>query len=40
MTGTCLVPSGDFTLEIDDLISISIDGIGTLINKVAQRNAP
>ena len=39
MTGTCLVPSGDFTLEIDDTVSISIDGIGTLINKVGQRNS-
>ncbi len=39
MTGTCLVPSGDFTLEVDDTVSISIDGIGTLINKVAQKNS-
>ncbi len=39
MTGTCLVPSGDFTLEIDDTVSISIDGIGTLINKVRQKNS-
>lgn len=39
MTGTCLVPSGDFSLEIDDTVSISIDGIGTLINKVGQRNS-
>lgn len=39
MTGTCLVPSGDFTLEIDDTVSISIDGIGTLINRVAKRNS-
>jgi 2-dehydro-3-deoxy-D-arabinonate dehydratase len=37
MTGTCLVPSGDFTLETNDVVSISIDGIGTLINTVAQR---
>lgn len=39
MTGTCLVPSGDFTLQVDDTVSISIDGIGTLLNKVAQRNS-
>lgn len=39
MTGTCLVPSGDFTLETEDIISISIDGIGTLTNKVAQKNS-
>jgi len=35
MTGTCLVPSGDFTLMVDDVVEISIDGIGTLINKIA-----
>ena len=39
MTGTCLVPSGDFTLHVDDTVSITIDGIGTLINKVGQRNS-
>ncbi len=38
MTGTCLVPTGDFTLHVGDVVSISIDGIGTLTNKVAQRN--
>jgi len=38
MTGTCLVPTGDFTLRENDLVSISIDGIGTLTNKVAQRS--
>jgi 2-dehydro-3-deoxy-D-arabinonate dehydratase len=35
MTGTCLVPPNDFTLAADDLVHISIDGIGTLRNKVA-----
>jgi len=35
MTGTCLVPSNDFTLAADDRVEISIDNIGTLINIVA-----
>jgi 2-dehydro-3-deoxy-D-arabinonate dehydratase len=35
MTGTCLVPPGEFTLEIDDEVEISIDKIGTLINTIA-----
>lgn len=35
MTGTCLVPPSDFTLAPDDLVHISIDGIGSLRNKVA-----
>lgn len=35
MTGTCLVPPNDFTLAADDLVHISIDGIGSLRNKVA-----
>ncbi len=35
MTGTCLVPPNDFTLEPGDVVEISIDGIGTLINPVA-----
>jgi 2-dehydro-3-deoxy-D-arabinonate dehydratase len=35
MTGTCLVPGNDFTLMQDDVITISIDGIGTLVNTVA-----
>ena len=35
MTGTCLVPPNDFTLAVDDLVQISIDGIGSLRNKVA-----
>ncbi|MFI5138293.1 MAG: fumarylacetoacetate hydrolase family protein [Sphingobacteriales bacterium] len=34
MTGTCLVPSPDFTLQEDDVVEISIDGIGTLINTI------
>lgn len=35
MTGTCLVPPNDFTLQPNDRIDISIDGIGTLMNTVA-----
>ena len=35
MTGTCLVPPNDFTLQPLDIVEISIDGIGTLINTVA-----
>jgi len=35
MTGTCLVPSSDFTLQVDDVIDITIDSIGTLTNTVA-----
>jgi 2-dehydro-3-deoxy-D-arabinonate dehydratase len=35
MTGTCLVPPNDFTLSVDDVVHISIDGIGSLRNKVA-----
>ncbi|MDF7819492.1 fumarylacetoacetate hydrolase family protein [Runella sp. MFBS21] len=34
MTGTGLVPSSDFTLELGDVIHISIDMIGELINTV------
>lgn len=34
MTGTCLVPGNDFTLQSKDAISISIEHIGTLINIV------
>jgi len=34
MTGTGIIPSSDFTLEIDDEVIISIDGIGSLVNKV------
>lgn len=34
MTGTCLVPDNDFTLNENDVVNISIDGIGTLSNTV------
>jgi 2-dehydro-3-deoxy-D-arabinonate dehydratase len=35
MTGTCLVPPNDFTLQEEDVVTISIDHIGTLINTVS-----
>jgi 2-dehydro-3-deoxy-D-arabinonate dehydratase len=34
LTGTGIVPPADFTLQAGDMIHISIDGIGTLSNKV------
>jgi 2-dehydro-3-deoxy-D-arabinonate dehydratase len=34
MTGTCLVPPTDFTLQPNDRVTISIDGIGTMVNVV------
>jgi 2-dehydro-3-deoxy-D-arabinonate dehydratase len=34
MTGTGIVPGNDFTLHSGDEISITIDGIGELVNKV------
>ncbi|HWD89481.1 MAG TPA: fumarylacetoacetate hydrolase family protein [Mucilaginibacter sp.] len=34
MTGTCLVPPNDFTLQPDDIVSIEIDHIGLLVNTV------
>lgn len=33
-TGTGVVPAADFTLQADDVITITIDGIGTLTNPV------
>jgi 2-dehydro-3-deoxy-D-arabinonate dehydratase len=35
MTGTCVVPPNEFTLQEADVVNISIDGIGTLTNVVA-----
>ncbi len=32
MTGTGIVPDDDFTLLVGDVVKISIDGIGTLVN--------
>lgn len=34
MTGTGIVPSSDFTLEVGDIVKIEIDHIGTLMNTV------
>ena len=34
MTGTCVVPENDFTLESGDVITISIEQIGDLVNIV------
>jgi 2-dehydro-3-deoxy-D-arabinonate dehydratase len=34
MTGTGVVPDADFTLQSGDLVEITIEGIGTLINEV------
>ena len=35
MTGTCLVPPNDFTLQEGDVVLISIDGIGTMKNIIS-----
>ena len=40
MTGTCLVPPNDFSLKKGDVVSIKIDGIGTLRNTVAMKAVP
>lgn len=34
MTGTCLVPPNDFTLQENDRVDIEIDGIGVLTNYI------
>jgi 2-dehydro-3-deoxy-D-arabinonate dehydratase len=34
MTGTCLVPPPTFTLQQGDVVEITIDGIGTLVNTI------
>jgi len=36
MTGTGIVPPDHFTLEVNDQIRISIEGIGVLVNTVSQ----
>ncbi|RFZ90775.1 2-hydroxyhepta-2,4-diene-1,7-dioate isomerase [Mucilaginibacter conchicola] len=35
MTGTCLVPPHTFTLQAGDVVEISIDNIGTMVNTIA-----
>lgn len=37
MTGTGIVPPDDFTLHADDIVRISIEGIGTLQNTVTHQ---
>ena len=37
MTGTCVVPPNDFTLSKDDVVNISIDGIGVMTNIIAEK---
>jgi 2-dehydro-3-deoxy-D-arabinonate dehydratase len=37
MTGTCVVPPNQFTLNKNDVVNISIDGIGTLTNSIAEK---
>jgi 2-dehydro-3-deoxy-D-arabinonate dehydratase len=32
MTGTGIVPGDEFTLQSGDIVAITIDGIGTLVN--------
>ncbi len=36
LTGTGIVPDSDFALQAGDVVTITIDGIGTLINPVVQ----
>jgi 2-dehydro-3-deoxy-D-arabinonate dehydratase len=36
MTGTCLVPPNEFTLQAGDIIDMAIDGIGTMRNTVTE----
>jgi 2-dehydro-3-deoxy-D-arabinonate dehydratase len=36
LTGTGIVPPDDFSLRADDVVRITIDGIGTLVNPVIQ----
>ena len=36
MTGTGIVPTTEFTLQPDDIVDITIDGIGTLSNPIVQ----
>jgi 2-dehydro-3-deoxy-D-arabinonate dehydratase len=35
MTGTCVVPPNDFTLQAGDIVNISISGIGKMTNTIA-----
>jgi 2-dehydro-3-deoxy-D-arabinonate dehydratase len=35
LTGTCVVPPSDFTLQDKDIVNITIDNIGTLTNTIS-----
>ena len=39
MTGTCLVPTNDFTLAVKDVVNMTIDGIGLLTTSVGIKTA-
>jgi len=39
LTGTGIVPPDDFTLAQGDVVTITIDGVGTLINQIEQASA-
>jgi 2-dehydro-3-deoxy-D-arabinonate dehydratase len=34
LTGTGIVPPGEFTLQAGDIVQITIEGVDTLINRV------
>ena len=36
LTGTGIVPESDFTLQPGDTVEITVDGIGTLTNRVVR----
>ena len=36
LTGTGIVPDSDFTLRPQDIVSITISGVGTLVNSIVQ----
>jgi 2-dehydro-3-deoxy-D-arabinonate dehydratase len=36
LTGTGVVPPNEFTLAAGDVVSISVTGLGTLVNPVVQ----
>jgi len=36
LTGTGVVPDSDFTLHVADVVEITIDGLGTLVNPIVQ----
>jgi 2-dehydro-3-deoxy-D-arabinonate dehydratase len=37
MTGTGVIPPDDFTLAAGDEVRISLDSVGTLVNRVAAK---